>query len=111
MKIYHYEEVEAFQKSPGVMQRTLIGPEQGAPNFVMRLFELAPGTSPRYHSHSWEHEVFVLSGRGIVRSESGDTEIAEGSVAFIEPNEPHGLANSGDEPLRFICLIPLVDEA
>ena len=111
MEIYHYEQVEAFQKSPGVMQRTVIGPDQGAPNFVMRIFELAPGTSPRYHSHSWEHEVFVLSGRGIIRSESGDREISEGSVAYIKPNEPHGLANNSDKPLRFICLIPLVDEA
>ena len=109
MNICHYQEIEASEKSPGVQLRTVIGADQGAPNFVMRVIELAPGVSPRYHSHPWEHEVFVLSGKGRVRSESGYTEIGEGSVIFIGPDEPHGFSNIGDRPLRFICLIPLMD--
>jgi len=107
MKIYHYHEVEASEKSPGVEMRTVIGAKQGAPNFAMRVFQLVPGASPPIHSHPWEHEVFVLSGRGRVHSESGDTEIGEGSVVFVEPNEPHGFSSTGDEPLRFVCVIPL----
>ena len=73
----------------------------------MRVFEVEPGSSTPFHSHSWEHEVFVLSGQGVVIGEEGETPISSGSVVFVAPNEQHCFANNGNEPLRFICVIPL----
>ncbi len=110
MKIYNYLDVEPSEEAPGVEMRTVIGDKQGAPRFAMRLFEIKPGCSSPFHTHWWEHEVFVLSGKGRVRSEMGETEIQGESVAFIEPNEKHSLSNIGDDLLRFICVIPLVEK-
>jgi quercetin dioxygenase-like cupin family protein len=41
----------------------------GAPNFVMRLFEIDPDGYSPFHTHAWEHEVFVLEGEGTVLTE------------------------------------------
>jgi len=108
MKVGNYLETKPIQELPGVVKREVITADDGAPHFCMRVFEVEPGSSTPSHSHSWEHEVFVLSGRGVVVVEQGETQIAKDSVIFIAPNEHHCFVNTGNEPLRFICVIPLV---
>ncbi len=106
MKVINYLDAKPTQALPGVTMREVITVEDGAPNFCMRIFELEPGSSSHSHSHLFEHEVFVLSGRGVVQSENSETKIARGSVVFVPPNEHHCFVNEGNDPLRFICLIP-----
>ena len=108
MKVINYRDVEPIQELPGVVKREVITGDDGAPNFCMRVFEVAPGSSTPSHSHWGEHEVFVLSGRGVVAGEQGETQIAKDSVIFVAPNEHHCFFNSGSETLRFICVIPLL---
>ena len=69
MKIFHYQDVEAKDAEEGALKlrvRWLITKEMGASNFAMRLFEMKPGGYSPFHSHPWEHEVFVLEGEGLV---------------------------------------------
>ena len=106
MKIHNYLDIEPIEDVPGVLRRVVIGTEQGAPRFIMRVFEVQPGSSTPFHSHWWEHEVFVLSGKGIVKSRESETSISKGSVVFVEPNEEHCFTNRGNEALCFICVIP-----
>ncbi|MBN2187172.1 MAG: cupin domain-containing protein [Dehalococcoidia bacterium] len=89
--------------------RIVAGPEDGAPNFVMRVFEVQPQSSTPYHSHNWEHEVFVLSGSGVVRHAQAETQLSEGDVVLVALNEQHSFINTGEGIFRFICVIPLVD--
>jgi len=107
MKVSSYLDIEPSQELPGVAKRDVIAASDGAPNFCMRVFEVEPGSSTPAHSHDWEHEVFVLSGRGIVKGEQGDTPIARDSVIFVPPDEHHCFTNNGNEILRFICVVPL----
>lgn len=107
MKISSYEDTEPVEELPGVIKREVISAIDGAPNFCMRVFDVEPGNSTPAHSHPWEHEVFVLSGQGIVATELGERRIERDSVVFVTPDEPHCFVNTGSEPLRFICVIPL----
>ncbi len=84
----------------------LIGPDDNAPNFHMRHFEVAPGGNTPHHSHEHEHEVLVLGGSGVVKSEQGDRPFKAGDVIFVPPGEKHQFVNPGDKPVEFICLIP-----
>lgn len=91
--------------------RVLVGEQTGAPNFVMRLFEVEPaGHTPR-HGHDWEHEVFVLEGEGEVASSYQRLPLRAGSAAFVAPKETHQFVNTGARPLRFLCIIPLQNKA
>ncbi len=85
----------------------LIGKDQGAKNFAMRLFEIGPGGHTSYHTHPWEHEIFVKKGHGILVSEDERHAIREGDVIFIPPGERHQFRNESKETLELICLIPL----
>lgn len=107
--IYHYTDVPAqpAEEAEGVTVRWLLTRAEGAPNFAMRVFDVVPGHSTPYHSHSWEHEVFVLAGEGMVCDESGqETALQPGSVVLVPGEERHCFRNTGHSLFRFICLIP-----
>ena len=101
MKIFHYSDVK-----PKRVLRWLITKDIGSENFVMRLAEKRQTAPITHHTHPWEHGVFVLEGEGIVSNGREERSIGKGSVIFIPPNEPHGFGKTGEETLRFICIIP-----
>jgi quercetin dioxygenase-like cupin family protein len=113
MIAHHYTEVEpeAVTEAAGVSMRIVIGKSEGAPNFVMRVFDVEPGASSPRHSHDWEHEVFVLAGEAKAYGGGKEASLSPGCTVFIPPMEEHQFVNTGDEVLRFICLIPLRREA
>jgi quercetin dioxygenase-like cupin family protein len=109
MIIKHYAEVKpgTYAGVPeGVQLREMITAEDGAPNFSMRVFDVEPGASTPFHSHAWEHEVFILQGRGKVRTEGKETPFAPGDSVYIAPNEQHCFAADPGVAVRFICVIP-----
>lgn len=90
----------------GARMRMLVGPAEGAKNFHMRHFEVEPGGFTPHHQHNYEHEILVLKGEGLARSEQGDRPMRAGDVIWVPPNEMHQFRNTGTSPLEFICLIP-----
>ncbi len=90
----------------GCLVRQLVGEADGAPNFAMRQFEVAPGGHTPRHFHDYEHEVFVLEGRGEVVEGDQSHALSAGDVIFVKPNEIHQFRNTGPLPMKFLCLIP-----
>ena len=86
--------------------RVLIGEADGAPNFFMRQFTLAPGGCTPRHTHDWEHEVYVVAGTGAAVSEEGDKDISAGDCVFVPPGELHQFRSTGDGELKLLCLVP-----
>jgi quercetin dioxygenase-like cupin family protein len=112
LKIFHYNDVEAKDAEGGSRKlkvRWLITKETGAKNFAMRLFEMEPGGNSPLHTHSWEHEVFILEGEGVAVSGKEETKFKAGDAIFIPPNEKHQLKNSSEKPVKFLCLIPYTE--
>ena len=113
MKVFHYEDVGAKDAEKGTSKlrvRWLITKEMGAENFAMRLFEMEPGGYSPLHSHSWEHEVFILEGEGTVFGAGEERKFKANNVIFIPPNEKHQFKNTGETTLKFLCLIPYTQE-
>ncbi|MGD8996667.1 MAG: cupin domain-containing protein [Anaerolineae bacterium] len=90
--------------------RWLIGAPEGAPSFAMRLIEFEPGAVFETHQHPYEHEIFVVEGKGIAHTPDGEAEMRPGIALYVPPSQPHGYRNIGDSPLRFICVIPHPEE-
>ena len=110
MKVIYYQQAEqtpvAADGAVGCAIRCLIGPEDGAPSFSMRQFEVAPGGHTPKHAHGFEHEVFVLDGSGVVLEGDHEHPIRPGSVVLVPPNQLHQFRNTGPGALKFLCLIP-----
>lgn len=109
--IVSYTDVPAAlfgDEAPGVSVRILIDEERdGAPVYVLRLFEVAPGGHTPDHSHPFEHENFVLSGRGSVMIEGEWHELEAGYVVFVPPGVRHQYKNDGEDTFEFLCGVPV----
>ena len=110
MKIAKADQIDSkpvdMEGAKDVAMRLLIHEADGAPNFLMRQFNISPGGHTPHHQHDWEHEVYVLAGSGTVVSPAGDKPITAGDCVFVPPGEQHQFVNGNAEELKFLCLIP-----
>lgn len=110
MKVANTENIEAkevqMEGAKGCTVRQLVGQNDGAPTFAMRQFEVAPGGHTPRHFHPYEHEVFVLEGEGVVFEGDTPHALKAGDVVLVKPDEVHQFRNTGDKPMKFLCLIP-----
>ncbi len=111
-KVGYYELVEEewLSREQGFMTsvRWLIREDDGAKNYVMRLFTIKPGGYIRAHSHPWEHEIYVVDGVGEIRIGDRVYRVTKGFFIYIPPDVEHEYWNKGDKDLVFICVIPVV---
>jgi quercetin dioxygenase-like cupin family protein len=110
MQIKKYSDVQPthFDNdiAKGIAGRVVIGKKDGAKNFCMRVFEIAPeGNTPK-HAHEWEHEIFVHSGEAEILHAGKWNTIKAGDVVLIPGNEEHQMRNSGKAKFTFVCLVP-----
>jgi len=110
MKVIHTEQIEAapvdMEGAVNCCIRCLIGPDDAAPSFSMRQFEVAPGGHTPKHAHAYEHEVYVLEGSGVALEGDREHPLRPGSAVYVPPNQLHQFRNTGPGPLKFLCLIP-----
>ncbi|MCK4236569.1 MAG: cupin domain-containing protein [Candidatus Krumholzibacteria bacterium] len=110
MKISDAMHVEAekvtTEGAENVTIRWLISEKDGADRFHMRLFEIEPGGKTPLHSHAWEHEVYILEGRGKLIFEDKEKEFSGGFFIFVPEGKEHSFINIGDGTLKFLCLVP-----
>jgi quercetin dioxygenase-like cupin family protein len=95
-----------MEGAQGCQVRWLVTEQDGAPTFAMRQFEVAPGGCTPRHHHAYEHEVYVLEGQGVVYEGDRPQPLTAGDVVLVKPDEVHQFRNTGEGPLRFLCLIP-----
>jgi len=101
-----YRNVPEEPVGEGKSIRWVIGQDEGAPNFALRVIEFQPGAVFDTHQHPYEHEIFVLEGEGVAEGPRGEMVMQPGIALYIPADEPHGYRNVGDGVLRFICVIP-----
>jgi len=91
----------------GVRMRLMVGRDDGAPNFAMRVFEVEPGGHTPQHQHDYEHEILVLEGEGQLVDQDNQTQpIRAGDAVYVPANELHQFQNASDRPLKFLCMVP-----
>jgi quercetin dioxygenase-like cupin family protein len=79
--------------------------KDGAPAFAMRLFALDPrGNTPK-HSHSWEHEVFIVGGDGSVIEGDKKIPVEKEDFILVPKDELHQFI-AGNNGISFICVVP-----
>jgi quercetin dioxygenase-like cupin family protein len=98
---------------PGRRSRELVSGKIGS-QMSFRLVELAPakpGDKPRGpHLHSgFEECIYVLSGNGMMQSESGSHHAGPGDVLLVPAGEMHMTVNTGTETLVLLCFFPVPD--
>jgi quercetin dioxygenase-like cupin family protein len=90
---------EGIQKAE--IHWAIVGTE-GAPNFAMRIVRIGAGGIIPLHTHDYEHEVYVIKGRGEALGKFGNVPFDKGDVIYVEPGEVHGFKNTGTKTTEFV---------
>lgn len=104
MKIVRTAEVawvDAMNKGAFAQRRKALGGEK----LTAGLWELPPGKKsfPLHAHHITEEAMFVISGKGQVRTQEGVTPISAGDyVSFPPGGLAHQLINDGTEPMVYL---------
>jgi quercetin dioxygenase-like cupin family protein len=110
MKIINVSEVPLekveMDGANGCSYRVALSKRDGAPNFAMRIFEVAAGGHTPLHQHPYEHEVFIMEGQGTVWRDGQEVALKLGDVLLVPADEKHQFKNAGASVLKFMCLIP-----
>nr|WP_319776499.1 cupin domain-containing protein [uncultured Sphaerochaeta sp.] len=106
MFVSHRDEIEKKNIAEKVIKQVLIGPEQGWEDYVMRMFTLEKEGKAPHHSHSWQHVIFAVEGKGNLFMDGKDYPLESGSVAYVPDAIDHQISNAGEEQFVFICIVP-----
>ncbi len=95
------------ERSKGATIQILVGPAEGAPNFITRRITLASGGRIPRHLHATiEHEQIMLSGSMVIGLDDREVEVKTDDVIFIPAGIAHWYENRSDEVAAFICVVP-----
>ena len=110
MKITRLEECAAMpvnmQGVQDAIKQVPIGKADGAPNFSIRVFTIAPGGHTPHPSHDSEHLNYILEGSGELLDGDNPRAISQGDYILVRPQEKHQYRNTGSTPLKFLCMVP-----
>ena len=110
-------DAEVLKGARATRIQVLVGPDDGAPNFVMRrilMDEVGSGMPP--HTNAVEHEQYVLRGRARGGISGQEYEVGADDTVVIPAGSPH-FYDVIEAPFEFLCIVPntpdevrLVDE-
>ncbi len=106
MRVISYKEVEAKEAEGSFRLKIRWLSDEVSRNFAVRHVEIEPDGYSPYHSHSWEHEIFVLAGCGTAVGKKGVESISAGDLVSIPGEEIHQIKNTGKSTLKILCMIP-----
>ena len=110
MKITRLESCEVMpvdmQGVKDASKQIPIGKADGAPNFSIRVFTIQPGGHTPHHSHDSEHLNYILEGSGEVLEGDRPRPVGVGDYVLVKPHEKHQYRNTGEIPLKFMCMVP-----
>jgi quercetin dioxygenase-like cupin family protein len=85
--------------------QVLVGPDQGAPNFVLRRFIMGQGGGMPRHTNLVEHEQYVLRGRARITIGDAVHEVRPDTTLYIPAGAVHSYEVL-EAPFEFLCVVP-----
>lgn len=99
---------QPVERTRGAAIQILIGPADGAANFMTRRFTIEPGGRiPRHRHDSIEHEQVMLAGTMTIGLDHREADVTAGDSIFIPAGVAHWYENRTDEPVAFLCMVPI----
>ena len=74
----------------------------GAADTAVVYFEVQPGDYLPTHTDSEEEVLYIVAGEGEAHAGDERGHVRAGDLAVIPAMVPHGIANTGDEPLKVV---------
>jgi len=94
--------VESAKDLSKVLVDTSIDPEA----LHLHISEIEPGTVAHPpHTHDGVEAFYILEGQGTIEMEGDRYALGPNQAVLLDATKLHGLANTGDTPMRYIVII------
>jgi mannose-6-phosphate isomerase-like protein (cupin superfamily) len=105
LEIARLDAQEPFVTADGSTIRELAGPPTGnSVNQSLAEATVAPDGETILHHHVRSEEIYLFTaGAGRMRLGDEEQDVRAGDAVVIPPGTPHGLHNTGAEPLVLLC--------
>lgn len=103
--VKNYDEIDNIPMDGGASIRWLITHKDNAPNFSMRLINVPSGSNTPFHSHSYEHEIYVVDGEMEVTIGDEKYHALTDNFVYVPPDIHHGMKAIRDT--KIICVVPI----
>lgn len=88
---------------PGVVSYFLLERgDAGQDALAVTWVYVAPGSKQPMHQHPEQQAYIIIEGRGVMQVGEKEQPVRAGELVYIPSNVPHGLKNTGDQPLAYI---------
>ncbi|MDR1534260.1 MAG: cupin domain-containing protein [Planctomycetota bacterium] len=96
--------IEGTEYPAGRRTRVILGDNGALPGqlFCQGYVEIHPGGSIPGHRHETVESYLILEGEGNMTVAGETLPVKKGDCVFVEPNQEHGLDNSGSGELRLV---------
>ena len=82
----------------GVAAKVILAAADGLPEFLVRMFEVAPSGSTGLHHNPQQHLFYFMAGTGhVVGNDGQEQPVASGDLIFTAPDEFHQVVNDDTE--------------
>lgn len=108
--VVHLEQIAAHQERRGDLAhaRKALWMHVPGRQIACSWYEIPPGkqSCPHHFHTNTEEAIFVLEGKGAARLGDAKVPIAAGDYIAYPPGPvaAHSITNTGDEPLRYLCM-------
>ena len=79
-----------------------------SPRYCIRKVVLEPEGRTPPRQTEWEHQLYVVSGRGRLIEEELETKLHSGSTVLVRPNLWFRIVNAGAEKFEYLDIIPSI---
>jgi quercetin dioxygenase-like cupin family protein len=110
MRVIRIAEVPSESRAGGIFLGTveskpLVGESTGAMDLKVDIITFPPGVRNKFHSHSYDQALYVLSGKGIVATEKEEVIAEPGMLFFIPRAERHSHGATKDSSFSHISIL------
>lgn len=86
-----------------VTRQSLVGPDKSK-YYNFTIVSFSKGAKNKFHTHTSDQVLYVLSGKGIVATEKGEVVVTEGDAILIPAGEKHWHGASDESDFSHISL-------
>lgn len=110
MRVIRIDEVPTESRAGDIFLGTveskpLVGESIGAVDLQVNIITFPPGVRNKFHTHTYDQALYVLSGKGIVASEKEEVIAKPGMLFFIPRGERHWHGATKDSAFSHMSIL------
>lgn len=107
MLIRNLQECEEFIAGDNTQLRELLHPDKAdlELRYSLAHVQVQPGEASLPHTLATSEVYYILEGTGVMHIDGETAEVQPGHTIYIPPHAQQHIHNTGQTPLKFLCIV------